>query len=468
MTKTCPSRRDVLKYGAGAFALSAFSSKSWSDTNNPEQLIAAPSDIMLDEDVGSETTLWAFNHSSPGPTLRVHQYDNVDIELVNRLPEATAIHWHGIRIDNKMDGAVGLTQPPVASNDRFRYKFEAPDAGTYWYHAHLRSFEQVARGLYGILIVDEPDPPQIDQEFLFVVDDWRLDKNGQIVENFGNLHDIAHAGRIGNWLTVNGKGFETYAVQERQRLRVRMVNVANSLIMPLGLNNLNATVMAVDGMPVQPFSLSDNTLSLSPGQRIDLLIDIYNTDANIVFLDRQGELPLAKFKVEPSTVSSHIQSSPVVALSPNPISIPNRNQAVRKIVITMEGGAMGAMQSAIYKNNELQIKQLVEHGMAWSLNGHAGMTEDPLFRAKQGETVQLNIVNNTRWPHAMHTHGHHFLTRNKLNPDAEAFLMRDTALVDPRETLSVHLKADNPGRWLLHCHMLEHQAGGMVTWFEVN
>ena len=103
-----------------------------------------------------------------------------------------------------------------------------------------------------------------------------------------------------------------------------------------------------------------------------------------------------------------------------------------------------------------------EHGMVWALNGIAGMPADPLFEAERGQTVVLTFVNEGRWPHAMHLHGHHF---RELEPGSP---WRDTLLVGPMETRKVAFRADNPGGWMLHCHMLEHQAGGMGTWFTVS
>jgi len=136
----------------------------------------------------------------------VRQGETVRVRLENDLPQPTTIHWHGIRIDNAMDGVAGLTQPAVEPGGSFDYAFKVPDAGTFWYHPHNLSWEQVARGLYGPLIVDEPDPPEVDQDIALVFDDWRLDETGQIHEaSFAAMMDWSHAGRLGNVLTINGQ-----------------------------------------------------------------------------------------------------------------------------------------------------------------------------------------------------------------------------------------------------------------------
>ena len=120
------------------------------------------------------TPIWGYDGLSPGPTLRVKQGEELKVRLVNDLDQPTVIHWHGLRIDNAMDGVPHLTQMPVAPGQSFDYRFTPPDAGTFWYHTHFGSSEQLARGLYGVLIVEEPDAPPVDRDLMLVIDDWRL------------------------------------------------------------------------------------------------------------------------------------------------------------------------------------------------------------------------------------------------------------------------------------------------------
>src|SRR5262245_20547669 len=106
-----------------------------------------------------QTDVWAYNAAVPGPELRFKQGERLRIEVENTLPVDTTVHWHGLRLPNAMDGVPGVTQAPIRSNEKFIYEFDLRDAGTFWYHPHLGSPEQVARGLYGALIVEERDPP---------------------------------------------------------------------------------------------------------------------------------------------------------------------------------------------------------------------------------------------------------------------------------------------------------------------
>ena len=127
---------------------------------------------------------------------------------------------------------------------------------------------------------------------------------------------------------------------------------------------------------------------------------------------------------------------------------------------------MSGLATARLEGAELSLRELARKGKVWAFNGVVGMTDTPLFSARQGATVRVNMINDTRWPHAMHFHGHHVqvLSRSRYERAGD---WRDTVLLDVDERLDVAFVADNPGRWMLHCHMLEHQAAGMATWFEV-
>ena len=140
------------------------------------------------------TAVWAYNDKVPGPEIRVRQGDRLRVSVENRLDEETTVHWHGLRVPNAMDGVPHLTQKPVAPGKTFLYEFDVPDAGTYWYHPHQRSFEQVGRGLYGPLLVEEREPIEVDRDVTWVLDDWRLKPDAQIGEDFGNFHDMSHNG----------------------------------------------------------------------------------------------------------------------------------------------------------------------------------------------------------------------------------------------------------------------------------
>jgi len=157
------------------------------------------------------------------------------------------VHWHGLRITNHMDGVPYLTQPPIEPGEEFIYEFTPPDAGTFWYHPHMNTAEQIGRGLYGPLIVEEAEPVKVDREVTWVLDDWRLTKDAQIKDDFHNPNDFARAGRIGNTITVNGETPRPFPVRAGERLRLRLLNASNARIFSLRFQKLKPQIIALDG-----------------------------------------------------------------------------------------------------------------------------------------------------------------------------------------------------------------------------
>src|SRR4051812_359426 len=192
------------------------------------------------------TEVWSYNASVPGPELRFKQGERLRVEVENALPVQTTVHWHGIRLPNAMDGVPGLTQAPIAANGgKFVYEFDLPDAGTYWYHPHLGGGEQLGRGLYGALIVEERDPPAVDRDVVWMLSDWRLDREARIRADFGNAMDASHAGRIGNTVTVNGTIPDSFHVRAGERVRLRLVNASSARIYALSFEGHEPWVIAL-------------------------------------------------------------------------------------------------------------------------------------------------------------------------------------------------------------------------------
>lgn len=440
----------------------------------PTPILAAPSAVDLTAEPGMarlvpddfpETAVWGYGGTVPGPTIRVRQGETISRRFLNRLPQPSTVHWHGVRIDNAMDGVPDLTQSPVASGEAFHYDFRAPDAGTYWYHPHNRSWEQMARGLYGALVVEEAEgAPEVDLDEVLLIDDWRLTDTAQIAQDFDNMHDWAHLGRVGNWITVNGSGRWRKAVERNARLRLRLVNTANARIFELGTPGLEGWVVALDGMPLEtPRPLGG--LVLAPAQRADLIVDVVAEDGSEALLtsrDRDGEYKIATFVVEGESRPERMSTPD--PLPANPVAALGRLDDARKVDLTMEGGAMGGMRGAMMGGRMMGMREMARAGKVWAFNGRAGMPADPLVAADRDETIRIAMVNDTGWPHAMHLHGHHF---RQIGAGGAPGPLRDTLLVEPGDTAEIAFVADNPGDWLLHCHMLEHSAGGMMTWLRV-
>ena len=452
-------------HGTVLGAAAATTLPTFSGANTAPVLRAREGSARLAPAEYPETQIWGYDGTVPGPVLRARQGERMTRAFRNDLPQATSVHWHGIRIENGMDGVAGMTQAPVESGEEFLYDFALPDAGTYWYHPHNRTYEQMARGLYGALIVDEEaDAPEVDLDEVLLLDDWRLTDQAQIAEGFGNMHDWAHAGRIGNWITVNGDGGWSREVPQHTRIRLRLVNTANARIFSLEARGLEGWVVALDGMPLEtPLPLGE--LTLAPAQRADLIVDVVADEGEEAFLvsfERDGGYAIAAFPV--AGVARQARLSAPDALPPNPVPTLGPLETAERTELRMEGGAMGGMRGAMMGGRMMGMRDMAAEGKVWAFNGMADMSETPLLEASLGDTVRIAMINDTAWPHGMHLHGHHF---RQIRADGTVGPLRDTVLMSRGETVEIAFVADNPGDWLLHCHMLEHSAGGMMTWLRV-
>ena len=431
------------------------------------ELRAGPAKAQLLAKGEKSTDVWAYGQSVPGPVLRVRQGERLKVRFFNDLPLPSTIHWHGIRIANAMDGVAGLTQEAVPPGGSFEYAFTAPDAGTYWYHPHFRTWEQLARGLYGLLIVEEPTPPEFDLDLPLAIDDWRLTEDGAIHEaSFGAMMDKSHAGRLGNWVTVNGVSGPTIEVPTNGLVRLRLVNTSNARVLRLKIGALNGRVIAVDGQPLADPVAAEEPVALAPAQRVDVAVrtaPALDSKMELLAVARDRDISIATLR----TSGPPVETRPLPNLPANPLPALGSLDDALAVDLRMEGGAMGTMRQATFNGKVLSIRELVRAGQAWSFNGISGRTEDPLFRARRGQTVVVNMVNDTAWPHAMHFHGHHVQAIEKNGKKIQNAPWRDTELLERGDVVKVALRAENVGKWMIHCHMLEHQAAGMATWFAV-
>lgn len=409
-----------------------------------------------------DTEVWAYNGQAPGPVLRVRQGDRLRVHVENALSEGTTVHWHGIRLPNAMDGVPVITQPSISPGGRFTYEFAAPDAGTYFYHPHQRSYEQVGRGLAGALIVEERKPPKVDREILWVLGDWRLDREAAISGGFGNFMDVSHAGRIGNTVTINGHVPGDFRVRAGERIRLRLINAAAARVFALQFGVHAPSVVALDGQPVEPHEPDNGIVVLGPAMRADLILDMTAAPGSrhVVhdgfYARRTYELVGLSYSDEPPL---RTRPEEPVRLPGNPLAEPSLADAERHEVV-FAGGMMGNMRG-------------LPRGMSWAVNGVANGCGDgtagfdPLFVLRLGRSYILNLVNETAWHHPIHLHGHSFrvLTRNGAPTAHREWL--DTVLLAPRERAEIAFVADNPGDWMFHCHVLEHQAAGMMACLRV-
>jgi len=326
------NRRDFLyRTGAGLAWLTTPAFAMGADQRMKYLLQASEGFSNLIPDADVQTAVWQYNRQTPGPVIRIKQGETLQIPFSNNLAQPTSIHWHGLRIENRMDGVPGMTQSVIEPGTEFLYEFTPPDAGTFWYHTHNRSWEQMARGLHGVLIVDEKEPIVVDQDLVWVIDDWLIDRDGNIEESsLGNLHDWAHGGRMGNLLTVNGKSQPEYPVFKGERIRLRLINVANARIMNLRFTNDRPQVIAIDGQPINPMPLQNSALTLAPGQRMDLILDMSlnpGQRTNMEFYAGDEGMVAASLVYDPQKVVREEILDSNIRLSGNPLSVA-ANQAM--------------------------------------------------------------------------------------------------------------------------------------------
>lgn len=351
-----------------------------------------------------------YDGAVPGPVLRVRRGEELKVRLINELAVDTAIHWHGVRVPNAMDGTP-LTRTPLPPGASFDYRFAPPDAGTFWYHPPIRTPQN--RALHGLLIVEEAQPIEVDRDVALILDT----SNSQF--------------------TANGLTGLEIPVTANERMRLRLTNVAERFI-TLRIDRHPMTVMAIDGQPAEPFVARDNRITLSPGNRADLFLDAVLEPAAvapILLQDDGADVAIARL-VYARGAKARPEPRGATALLPAN-SLPERMElrGARRFDLMLGADA-----------NELPGR--------------------PHFTVQRGRTVVLAIANRTSTPHVLHIHGHHVRLLDALDDGWKPFWL-DTILCIPQQTTRIAFVADNPGKWMLHARPVGAE-GQALTWFEVS
>jgi FtsP/CotA-like multicopper oxidase with cupredoxin domain len=361
------------------------------------------------------TGAWSYDGIVPGPLLRARQGEEVRIRLNSELPEATAIHWHGVPIPSVMGGLQTLTQPLMGRTASTEYRFMAAHAGTYCYHAPYTMPGQIGRGLCGVFIVDEKVPVPVDQDLVIVIGDTPA-------------------------------AAQTIATRSNERLRFRLVNVSVARHLSLRFDRHAVRVMAIDGQPAEPFLAHESHLSLGPGNRMDVLVDatLEPGGSASIFLDDKGaEKEIARLVYESDKRrAALLPAAPSLPANPLPARIDMRN--------------------ALRVEAPLHVTEKKTWAAATPSLEQLG---PPLFSVKRDRAVVLALPNQGDDAHAVHLHGHHARLLDNLDDGWKPFWL-DTILAGPRRSTRIAFVADNPGKWLLHAQALGREAG-RLAWFEV-
>lgn len=411
-------------------------------------LTAKPRPTKLRPDA-AETDIWTFN-GTQSPALRVKHGADLRLRLQNETALPLSLHFHGVRGPNAMDGVGGLTQEAVAAGASHEYRFTPPDSGTFLIRPCVLdgSAEPLERGLSGFLIVEEPDPPQVDRDVALMVDDWRLNDDGSLAA-FDKPAEAAPAGRLGSWLSVNGRETpQRIEAPPGGRLRLRLANACNARTMRLRFDGMKAYVIAIDGQPTSTFEPLRASLPFAPGTRYDLLVDLAPEPGGtgaVMALIGDG-MPL----VEVVTAGERRPALPAIApLAPNP-RLP---EAIK-------------LQKATRKDVVIRGDPKASN-VPWTINGTPGSPSGPpLVRVKRGTPVVLALSNQTALVQPMHLHGHSFRLLHPLDDGWEPYWL-DTVQTPESKTVRIAFVADNPGKWLLASTVMERFDAGLWTWIEV-
>lgn len=435
-------------------------------------LVAAERMTKLPAFGGHAMPLWTFSDDTWLPIVRMPFGSTLETTLDNRLPrqgEHASIHWHGIRLPNDQDGVPYLVQDPVFPGQSYNYSFVPPDTGTFFFHTHCNTPEHLGRGLVGILIVEGDTTEAYDADEVVLIRDWRIDAEAGAFLSFTTSRGAARAGTYGPLRTVNGMAEPEIALPAVADCRLRIVNVDPTRTVEIGIDGADAAIVAIDGLAVVPFPLDRWTLG--PAMRIDVVIRSPRDGAIAQLMDYRPDEPLllAAFRgsgapnrtgaFDPAPLRAPVIPAPDLA-SAETIQLTFGSSRSGQVVAGDDPlfGALGEL--CLSSNNFWTID-----GAGWPAGGHANLPA-PLAVLTRGRSYRMVLRNDTQLLHPIHIHGHSFTfvssTQRNLPPHHA-----DTMLLMPDDTVEVAFVADNPGRWMIHCHVAEHQETGMMGYFIV-
>ena len=384
-----------------------------------------------DVEVGGGDTIdgYTLNGTSPGPEIRATEGDLVEVTLVNEsVPDGVTLHWHGVDVPNAEDGVAGVTQDAVPTGGEHVYRFVAEDAGTYWYHSHQVSHEQVRSGLFGTLVVEprrDLDPPGLDV--------------------------VAAVHGYDGQDTVNGQVGETWVEAEPgDTARVRVINTDNGPMMTW-VAGAPYRVVAVDAREWnEPTDVEDSTVLVTAGGRVDLEVTVPDDGSAVRIGAGGGETSMVIGPEGGETPSEDMPDDELDLLSygtpePPPFDVTSFDRDFDYDIGRRPGFLDG------------------RPGMWWTINGKL-WPDVPMYMVAEGDVVRMTLTNSSGQVHPMHLHGHHalVLSRDGVESTGSPWWV-DSLDVGDGETYEIAFVADNPGIWMDHCHNLDHAAEGLVA-----
>ena len=449
---------------------------------------------------GRQFAMYGYNGQVPGPLIRVRQNATITVRFHNRIDLPSAVHWHGVRLDNAYDGVPGVTQDPVAPGDSFTYKVHFPDAGVYWYHPHVREDIEQAMGLFGNMLVDSPDPSYyspVNREQTLVLDDLLI--NADTLIPFGKESpDFALMGRVGNLLLVNAEPRYTQQARLGEVVRYYITNVSSSRTYNISFGGAPVKVVASD---VSKFEHEERVPSvvIAPAERyvVEVRFDRPGRYALVNAIQAINHY-VGEFEPQVDTLGiitvSSIPATPSYAKQFNTL---RANTAVSRdidrfrryfdkppdktLTLTVATNAL-PLATVQFMNVDTAYYAPVEwvDGMPdmnwlstgkqvrWILRDETGKENmDIDWHARVGSVVKLRIFNDPKsfhpMQHPIHLHGQRMLVIARDGVPTQNLVWKDTALIPVGSTVDLLIDASNPGDWMLHCHIAEHLGAGMMT-----
>ena len=433
----CAAPREVVP------ALEALADENPAEGVVEVSLVAAEADKSFRG--GPKTKVWAYNGTVPGPLIETEVGDRMVVHFTNQLPEATTIHWHGVRVPAAMDGTTAMQQP-IEPGQSFTYDFVTRDEGLFWFHPHMRSDLQVNKGLYGVIRVRGPRAETVDADLTLVLDDIRLKEDGSISETLDDRSMMM--GREGNTLLVNGAVSPRVPIPGGATVRLRLVNVANGRFFNLRAEGISLRVLGTDGSRYEEARQVDRLL-IVPGERYEVVFEAPSSgQARLVTepYDR-GHGSMTQDSVAEELALFEFDAKRAVS-SPAPLP---------------QGGAQ--LEALTDGPPEFRATLSEEMGMMetrFLINGAAWPDVTP-WVVTPGVRV-FEVKNDSEMDHPFHLHGFFFqvLARDGVGEPRSALVNKDTLNVPAKSMVRLAARLDEPGRWLYHCHILEHAEAGMV------
>lgn len=399
------------------------------------------------------------------------------VALDNLTEESVSIHWHGLILPNGQDGVPYVTQSPIEPGRRRLYDFPLVQAGTYWMHSHFGLQEQPM--MTAPLILRDPDAAGEEQDVVVILNDFTTRDPAAILARLQGRagsgapgmglpgRPMAMGGAPGKMAMARGRDLndvvydaflanrrplsdpEVVRVLPGRPVRLRVINAASASNFFVRPGRLAAEAIAVDGEDVAPLAAA--AFELAIGQRIDLRLAIPRGEAAYPVL-AQGE--------GTDMLAGIVLATPGAAIPP----LRARAGGVAGALANAQEKRLRARRPLAPRPVDRRLRLTLNGDMAryvWTLNGQAWPRIAPL-EVKEGERVEIALVNETGMAHPMHLHGHVFQVV-AIDGAPLAGARRDTVLVGPGQTIAVQFDAAYPGYWMLHCHVLYHQAAGMMT-----